>query len=219
MKSLDIGEKIKGARAAAGLTQEQAAEALGMSRQTISNWENEKTYPDIASVVRMSDLYGISLDKLLKGEEDNSSSEYVNYLEKSTDTVESKRRFSLSILAGCYLAIWAFSLLAFWAFTGQTDAMGYALVFLWIVLPAATVIISAFVGAAAASQKIKIAAAAAFGAMYMLAEYATFGAANMAAFGKITAPEFELILVGAALSTIGFGAETAISRIKKVQRS
>ena len=42
MRNLDIGAKIKDARAAAGLTQEQAAEALGVSRQTISNWENEK---------------------------------------------------------------------------------------------------------------------------------------------------------------------------------
>ena len=214
MRNLDIGVKIKDARAAAGLTQEQAAEALGVSRQTISNCENEKTYPDIASVARMSDLYAVSLDKLLKGEESGSSSEYVNYLKKSTDTVESKRRFSLLILAGCYLAIWAFSLLVFWAFTGPTDAMGYALVFLWILLPATTVIISAFAGTAVASLKAKIAAATAFGAMYMLAEYATFGAANMAAFGKINAPEFELILIGAALSAIGFAAEAIAGKIR-----
>lgn len=67
MRNLDIGAKIKDARAAAGLTQEQAAEALGVSRQTISNWENEKTYPDIASVVRMSDLYAVSLATVYKG--------------------------------------------------------------------------------------------------------------------------------------------------------
>lgn len=53
---MDIGTKIREARAAAHLTQEQAAEALGVSRQTISNWENNRTYPDIVSVIRMSDL-------------------------------------------------------------------------------------------------------------------------------------------------------------------
>ncbi len=41
---------------------------LRRSRQTISNWETEKTYPDIISVVKMSDLYNVSLDLLLKGE-------------------------------------------------------------------------------------------------------------------------------------------------------
>ena len=59
---MEIGKKLKQARLGAGLTQEQAAERLFVSRQTISNWENEKTYPDIASVVRLSDLYSITLD-------------------------------------------------------------------------------------------------------------------------------------------------------------
>ena len=63
---MEIGAKIKEARTRTGLTQEQAAEALGVSRKTISNWENEKTYPDIVSVVKMSDLYAVSLDRLLK---------------------------------------------------------------------------------------------------------------------------------------------------------
>lgn len=43
----DIGSKIKAARLEKKLTQEQVAELLGVSRQTISNWENEKSYPDI----------------------------------------------------------------------------------------------------------------------------------------------------------------------------
>ena len=42
----DIGSKIKAARLEKKLTQEQVAEILGVSRQTISNWENEKSYPD-----------------------------------------------------------------------------------------------------------------------------------------------------------------------------
>ena len=58
---MDIGKRIQEARLNAKLTQENAAEALGVSRQTISNWENEKTYPDIVSVVKMSDLYSCLL--------------------------------------------------------------------------------------------------------------------------------------------------------------
>ena len=53
---MEIGSKIRQSRTEAGLTQEQAAEALGVSRQTISNWENERSYPDILSVLRMSSL-------------------------------------------------------------------------------------------------------------------------------------------------------------------
>ena len=51
----DIGSKIKAARLEKKLTQEQVAELLGVSRQTISNWENEKSYPDIISVIKMSE--------------------------------------------------------------------------------------------------------------------------------------------------------------------
>ena len=65
----DIGSKIKAARLEKKLTQEQVAELLGVSRQTISNWENEKSYPDIISVIKMSDCYEVSLDYLLKGEQ------------------------------------------------------------------------------------------------------------------------------------------------------
>ncbi len=77
---MDIGFKIKNARIKAEFTQEQAAEALGVSRQTVSNWENEKTYPDIISVVKMSDLYTVSLDELLKGKAPVPS--YLHYLEE-----------------------------------------------------------------------------------------------------------------------------------------
>ena len=66
---MEIGKKLKDARLHSGLTQEKAAEELNVSRQTISNWENEKSYPDIISVIELSNLYSISLDDLLKGDE------------------------------------------------------------------------------------------------------------------------------------------------------
>ena len=65
---MNIGEKIKNAREEHKLTQTQAAEELMVSRQTISSWENGKSLPDILSVIRMSNLYQISLDELLKGD-------------------------------------------------------------------------------------------------------------------------------------------------------
>ncbi len=65
---MNIGEKIRTAREENNLTQTQAAESLMVSRQTISSWENGKSLPDILSVIRMSELYKISLDELLKGD-------------------------------------------------------------------------------------------------------------------------------------------------------
>ena len=91
---MDIGMKLKQARLTAKLTQEHVAEAIGVSRQTISNWENEKSYPDIVSVISLSDLYGISLDDLLKGDR-----KMIEHLNESTDVVSSNRK--LISASGC----------------------------------------------------------------------------------------------------------------------
>src|SRR5699024_1841387 len=102
---MELSEKLRAARTQAGLTQEQAAEELLVSRQTVSNWETGKTYPDIVSVVKMSDLYGVSLDGLLKEKEEVS--DYVRYLDESCDRVKSGRRLRVCILAAAYFLVWA----------------------------------------------------------------------------------------------------------------
>lgn len=214
---MEIGIKIKNARIKAKLTQEQVAEALGVSRQTISNWENEKTYPDIVSVVKMSDLYNISLDHLLK--EEKPMSNYLDYLEESTNTVKSKNKLSRLILILTYLAIWSISLIVFWFFSSGSDAMGYGIMFLWVLLPVTTFILSLLIGKNNYWGKWKWVSAAAFGIMYMLAEYATFSAANMVSFSKINSPELGMIPIGAIISiiglTIGIGIHHLKSRTKK----
>lgn len=198
---MDIGGKIKDARIKANLTQEDVAQALGVSRQTISNWENEKTYPDILSVIKMSDLYTISLDRLLKGEKPMSN--YLDYLEESTNTVKSKEKLSKLILITTYLAIWGISLIAFWFFTSGSDAMGYSIMYLWILLPATIFIISLLIGKNDFWGKYKWFSIVIFGFMYMLSEYATFNAANMVTFGKWNLPEFMMIPAGAIISSAG----------------
>ena len=99
----DIGSKIKSARLEKKLTQEQVAELLGVSRQTISNWENEKSYPDIISVIKMSDCYEVSLDYLLKGEQTMKT--YYEYLEESTNVVKSNKKLTGAILLNIILMI------------------------------------------------------------------------------------------------------------------
>ena len=85
-----IGLKLKNARNASHLTQEEVAEKLQISRQTLSNWENGKTYPDINSILKLSDLYGISLDHLLKDDE-----KMLKHMEENMDTVKSNRAMIL----------------------------------------------------------------------------------------------------------------------------
>ena len=63
MSADDISTKLKDARQKAGLTQEQLAGKIMVSRVTVSHWENGKSLPDIASLITLSDLYPISLDE------------------------------------------------------------------------------------------------------------------------------------------------------------
>ena len=65
---MELGNKLCELRKKAGLSQEELSEKLDVTRQTISNWENGKSLPDIVSIIRMSDLYDVSLDELLKGD-------------------------------------------------------------------------------------------------------------------------------------------------------
>lgn len=200
---MDIGVKIKNARIKANLTQEQAAETLGVSRQTISNWENEKTYPDIVSVVKMSDLYDISLDRLLK--EEKPVSDYLDYLEESTNVVKSRNKLSKLVLIMTYLVIWALSLIVFWFFMDPAGALGYSIMFLWLLLPVTTFIVSLLIGRNNFWGKGKWLSAAAFGLMYMLADYATFKTANMVSNGIFRMPDFIMLFAGVIISVLGLG--------------
>lgn len=67
---MELGGQIKKYRTKANLSQEELANRVYVSRQTISNWENAKSYPDVNSLVLLSEIFQISLDKLIKGDID-----------------------------------------------------------------------------------------------------------------------------------------------------
>lgn len=67
---MELGKQIKMYRLENKLSQEELADRIYVSRQTISNWENDKSYPDINSLVLLSEVFKVSLDKLIKGDVD-----------------------------------------------------------------------------------------------------------------------------------------------------
>ncbi|MBM6755369.1 helix-turn-helix transcriptional regulator [Collinsella tanakaei] len=62
---MTLGESLFHARKGKGLTQEEVAERLGVSRQTIGKWEADETLPDIRQSKRLAVLYGMTLDELI----------------------------------------------------------------------------------------------------------------------------------------------------------
>lgn len=97
---MKIGDQLKKARLDKNLTQEEVAEKIFVSRQSISNWENNKTYPDIGNVIALSDLYQISLDVLLKG-----SDNFMEHLEESTNLVKSNKKLMALIVVALIVMI------------------------------------------------------------------------------------------------------------------
>ncbi len=65
---MELGKQIKKHRQEVQLSQEELAERVYVSRQTISNWENDKSYPDVNSLVLLSETFQISLNNLIKGD-------------------------------------------------------------------------------------------------------------------------------------------------------
>ena len=197
---MEIGEKLRNCRNRAGLTQDDCAEKLGVSRQTVSNWENGRSYPDVRSCLALGDLYQVTLDELLK-----EDAGMIEHLEKSTDVVESKKKNRKLIEVLTYLGIWAVSVLFFWV-GGREDAMGYSLLVLYLVLPAATAVISFLIGKDDAWANTKWLMMLFFGFFHFLADYATFDLSNMIAFRQFNTPEISQILPGLLVSALGLAA-------------
>lgn len=65
---MELGNQIKKYRNGLALSQDALAEKIYVSRQTISNWENGKSYPDVNSLVLLSEVFGTSIDNLIKGD-------------------------------------------------------------------------------------------------------------------------------------------------------
>jgi len=65
---MELGKRIAEIRKENKLTQEGLAEICSVTRQTISNWENGKSYPDLETLVLISDTFDVSLDAMLKGD-------------------------------------------------------------------------------------------------------------------------------------------------------
>ena len=117
-----------------------------------------------------------------------------------------------NILVAGYFAVWIFTVLFFWLFTSGSDAFGFSLLFLWILLPATTLFVSFLIGRYDCWGKKKWISPLVFGIFYMLAEYVTFSLANMLAFGKFNLPDFGMMAVGMILSAVGLGVGNLLRR-------
>lgn len=71
-----IGKKLYDLRKQSGFTQDYVAEKLGVSAQAVSKWENDIACPDIMTLPKIAEIYGITIDELFKNEEVQSNVKY-----------------------------------------------------------------------------------------------------------------------------------------------
>ncbi|MBL1224353.1 helix-turn-helix transcriptional regulator [Enterococcus sp. BWR-S5] len=132
---MNLGEKLKEKRQEYHFTQQELADKMHVSRQTISNWEVGRSYPDIESLIQLSEIFSISLDTLLKGDKKMVSSlkrkniqEVLYIVFMSTLTVSGliclgidfiytqKFTWSLIVVVGCMIAG---AILSIWRYTEE----------------------------------------------------------------------------------------------------
>lgn len=134
---MDISNQIKTRREAMGLSQEQLAEKLYVSRQTISNWERDKTYPDVQSLLMLSILFGTSIDTFVKGD--------VTVMEEAIERDRKRmgtRMMRLAVLMLLLLAA-AFALILSPAFVWMEEAWGVGIASAVAFLPAVAALVVA----------------------------------------------------------------------------
>lgn len=95
---MEVGKRIREHRAGAGMSQDDLAARVYVSRQTISSWENDKTYPDVQSLILLSEIFGVTVDTLIKGD--------VEIMTETIDTdVRTMKRLSYVMLGFLLLTI------------------------------------------------------------------------------------------------------------------
>lgn len=97
---MEVGKRIRDERKGAGMSQDDLAARVYVSRQTISSWENDKTYPDVQSLILLSEIFGVTVDSLIKGD-----------VETMTETIDTEVR-TMKHLSYVMLGFLALMLLA-----------------------------------------------------------------------------------------------------------
>jgi transcriptional regulator with XRE-family HTH domain len=95
---MEVGKHIREERERMGLSQEGLAREVFVSRQTVSNWETGKTYPDVQSLLLLSNLFGVTVDSLVKGDVEAMEKNIENY-ELERFKIKASMGLALSLIA------------------------------------------------------------------------------------------------------------------------
>lgn len=125
---MELGKQIKKYRNELSLSQDVLAEKVYVSRQTISNWENDKSYPDVNSLVLLSEVFHTSIDNLIKGDVEVMKEQVKNEDRKEFEKLS--QVFAVLFLAAMITPI------------PLAHFLSYAGIAIWVVLMAVTLYVA-----------------------------------------------------------------------------
>lgn len=102
---MSLGEKITALRKARGMSQEQLAQALEVSRQSVSKWELNESIPDVNRMVAMSDLFGVTTDYLLKDVSRKNEEATSAASGETAELLDDKKWLGMTLVIVCSLCI------------------------------------------------------------------------------------------------------------------
>lgn len=129
---MSLAENLQYLRAREGVTQEQLAERLDVSRQSVSKWESAASYPEMDTLLRLCDMFQVDMDTLLRGSVENSLSEDTAGYDRFMTLYARKIAGGVSAIVGS-VALWSFL-----SALGLSEMLGTAM--LLLVIAAAAVV-------------------------------------------------------------------------------
>ena len=144
---MEISEKILQLRKANNLTQEELAEKLNVSRQSVSKWESGQTIPELEKLIALSEVFQVTTDYLLKPSELDELSIKTEILENKQQELESKKRRDSQICIFSCAGVYLTAIAAVILLHNISQVNDY----LWNILPGVTLPLSAFLIATAIS--------------------------------------------------------------------
>ena len=116
---MNVSDRIQNLRKARGISQEELADKIGVSRQSVSKWESEQSLPDIDRVIIMSEFFGVTTDYILKG------------IENETQTAEKAVNANIFVMVATAMSFIGLILAcAIWYEKQQAIAVAAGLVFM-----------------------------------------------------------------------------------------
>ena len=112
-----LNEILKEKRKELDLTQQHVADHLNVTRQTVSSWEVGKSFPDIPTLIKISDFYQLSLDYMLKGDVN-----LMKKIKKDTNDLKKYQKAKETLKIICYGLL----IIAFFYFAGYAIGKGWA---------------------------------------------------------------------------------------------